>query len=50
LRAFIETLLSSSYASSIALLHGDLAYAAFKELVEASLRAPFTGLDAAEVG
>jgi len=49
LRAFIETLLSSSYASSIALLHGDLAYAAFKELVEASLRAPFTGLNAAKV-
>ncbi len=49
LGSFIETLLSSSYASSLAFLHGDLAYAAFKELAEASLRVPFTGLDVAEV-
>jgi predicted thioredoxin/glutaredoxin len=45
LESFIKTLLASSYASSIAFLHGDLGYAAFKELAEASLRAPFTGLD-----
>lgn len=49
LESFKVTLLSSSYASSIALLHGDLSYAAFRELVEASLRTPLTGLDPEEV-
>jgi len=45
LESFIKTLLASSYASSIAFLHGDLGYAAFRELAEASLRAPFTNQD-----
>jgi len=49
LESFIQTLLASSYASSIAFLHGDLGYAAFRELAEASLRAPFTGLDVTEL-
>jgi len=49
LENFKEALLASSYASSVALLHGDVGYAAFRELVEASIRAPFTGLDAGSV-
>lgn len=45
LESFLKTLLASSYASSLALLHGDVSYAVFRELVEASLRTYYSGVD-----
>lgn len=45
LKAYMDSVLASSYASSLALLHGSLEPAAFTSLAKAALRYPLTRLD-----
>ena len=45
LKAYMDSILASSYASSVALLHGSLEPVAFRSLAKAALRYPLTRLD-----
>ncbi|MEN2999780.1 MAG: hypothetical protein ABDH61_04315 [Acidilobaceae archaeon] len=47
--AFVRALVSSSFSSSVSLLHGDIAPALSHNFVRAALRSPFSGLDEREV-